>query len=439
MEELRRRCFERMENALQEHTVLQGELEEEIWNYYRKTSPSLQEFYSRYTPEWEVFYEHESLQPSGFLDFLYRMQAAFRKRYSLLELDVAYYIEELERYPLTSPERKQVQDLFLDKWYRLLTAKEFDFQYHQIAGLCDKFLVLDKAYGLETASGMNGSRVKWLLLNHPQLYRQVLPYEKIMESNRHIKELIRVLGKHDRGEILHFDALSGVRKERLVHQSSYSDIEGIMLGDDLNHLLPLEYCYLTDDAFHPIFMQRYMEKKLQVFDCRSRDDLSAVFPSKKQVNGRGPFIVCLDTSGSMQGKREALAKSALLAVSKLTEQTHRSCYIINFAEEIHTLLVKNLKSDLPLLVEFLNHRFDGGTNIGPAIDEAVRMIRNNGWRKSDIVMISDFEMPPAPDELIRQFRSLKCRETSFYALVFGSCPEMDYLNVCDRYWNMEIP
>ncbi len=160
-------------------------------------------------------------------------------------------------------------------------------------------------------------------------------------------------------------------------------------------------------------MQRYVEKKLQVFDCRSRDDLSAVFPSKKQVNGRGPFIVCLDTSGSMQGKREALAKSALLAVSKLTEQTHRSCYIINFAEEIHTLLVKNLKSDLPLLVEFLNHRFDGGTNIGPAID--------------------------APDELIRQFRSLKCRETSFYALVFGSCPEMDYLNVCDRYWNMEIP
>lgn len=83
-----------------------------MWDYYRKTAPSLQEFYSRYTPEWEVFYEHEQLLPSDFLDFLYRMQAAFRKRYSLAELDVAYYIERLERLPLLSPERKLLQELF---------------------------------------------------------------------------------------------------------------------------------------------------------------------------------------------------------------------------------------------------------------------------------------------------------------------------------------
>lgn len=439
MEELRRRCFKHLEGALQERIVLPGELEKEIWSYYRKTSPSLQEFYSRYTPEWESFYEHESLLPSDFLDFLYRMQPVFGRRYSLLELDVAYYIGELERFPLMSAERKRIQELFLDKWYRLLTAKEFDYQYHHIETLCDGFQVLDKEYGLKTGSGLTGSRIQWLLLNHPQLYRQVVPYEKVMERNRHIKELVRVLGKRGKGKPERFDSLSGIQREELVHQTVHSDIEGITLGDDLNHLLPLEYCYLTDDSFYPAFVQRYVEKRLQVFDCRSQEEQSAALPGKKRVSGQGPFIVCLDTSGSMQGKREILAKSALLAVARLTERTRRKCYIINFAEDIHALLVKDLKADLPLLVDFLNHRFDGGTNIGPALDEAIRIVRSNGWQDSDIVMISDFEMPPAPEELMRQILALKHCGTSFYALVFGTTPEMDYLNICDRMWNMEIP
>lgn len=112
MEELRRRCFECLSEALQHGTVRPGELEGAVWEYYRNTAPSLQEFYSRYTPEWEVFYEHEQLLPSDFLDFLYRMQSAFRKRYALAELDVLYYIERLERLPLLSPERKRLQELF---------------------------------------------------------------------------------------------------------------------------------------------------------------------------------------------------------------------------------------------------------------------------------------------------------------------------------------
>ena len=39
-----------MEEYIQERTVLESELEECIWEYYRQTAPSLQEFYSRYTP-----------------------------------------------------------------------------------------------------------------------------------------------------------------------------------------------------------------------------------------------------------------------------------------------------------------------------------------------------------------------------------------------------
>ena len=378
MEELRRRCFECLSEALQHGTVRPGELEGAVWEYYRKTAPSLQEFYSRYTPEWEVFYEHEQLLPSDFLDFLYRMQSAFRKRYALAELDVPYYIERLERLPLLSPERKRLQELFLDKWHRLLTNKEYDYQYHHIESLCEGFALLDKQNGLKTVADVTGSRVRWLLLNRPELYRRIVPYEKVMEQNRHIRELVRVLGKHSKGEKRSFDPLGGIREEQLVRHAVRSDIEGVTLGNDLNHLLPMEYCYLTDEALRPVFMQKFVEKRLQVFDSRSAEDSSTLQKGRKPVSGQGPFVVCLDTSGSMQGKRETLAKSALLAVAKLVDSTHRKCYVINFAEDIHCMLIKDLRTDLPLLADFLNYRFDGGTDMAPAQDLGTTPLKSFG-------------------------------------------------------------
>ena len=84
-------------------------------------------------------------------------------------------------------------------------------------------------------------------------------------------------------------------------------------------------------------------------------------------------------------------------------------------------------------------RYNSVWNGLPALKEAVRLIQTNGWHRSDVVMISDFEMPPVGDELMKQIMGVKHRDTSFYALVFGSRPEMDYLSICDRTWEMEIP
>lgn len=425
-----------MDEALQNRTVLPRELEQEIWDYYRWTVPSLQEFYSRYTPEWEVFFEQETLPPVYFLAFLKQMKTAFRKRYTLSELDITYYIEKLENLPVDSSEQKQLQEFFLDKWHELLTRKEFDYQYQHIEALCSDFIILDASSGEKTEAALSGSRIRWLLLNHPQLYRIVQPYERLMERHPKIQELVRLLGKRYRGEKRRFDPQAGLRAEQLVHHAVQSDIQGVTLGDNLNSLLPTEYCYLADEALYPLFVQRYAEKRLQQFDCRSQEDTSVLSPKRNPSSGQGPYIVCIDTSGSMQGDRERLAKSALLAVARLTEETHRKCYVINFAEEIACMLIQNLRTDMPRLVDFLQQRFDGGTDILPAMTEALQLLRTNGWKQADVVMISDFEMPPASDDLLKEIQRAKRQGTSFYALVFGTRPEMDYLVCCDKYWEM---
>ena len=98
----------------------------------------------------------------------------------------------------------------------------------------------------------------------------------------------------------------------------------------------------------------------------------------------------MDTSGSMREGRERLAKSAVLAIARLTEATSRKCYVINFSEDIQTLLIRDLKTDFPMLVDFLQRRFDGGTDARPAFSEALMMLRTHGWQRADVVMISDF-------------------------------------------------
>jgi len=91
---------------------------------------------------------------------------------------------------------------------------------------------------------------------------------------------------------------------------------------------------------------------------------------------------------------------------------------------------------MPSWAEFLNKRFDRETIIEPLFREAAHFITGNDFRESDIVLISDSEMPPLSRDLMEQVKVIKRRKTSFFGLVFGNKPEMEYLNLCERYWEM---
>jgi len=432
--ELKERTFKAYEADVNNGIVRQRELEEKVLMYYRRTTPSLQEYYSRYTPEWEAFYSSERLSDMAFLQYLKQMRGAFKKRYELSELNIDYYITQMENRSLLKGEASQIKEFFLDKWHQLLTRKEYDYQYVHIDALCQSFDLLIRKQGQESGNRTLGSRMQWLLHNYPDLYQRMLPFEQVMKRNPCIQELARLLGKKHR-EQQKYDSLSGVDKKMLLRHSPHSDITGVTLGNDLNSLLPIEYCYLAEDSLRTVFMERYAEKRLQMFDYKSNEK-DPVQDDKHKVSGQGPYIICVDTSGSMQGDRELLSKSAILAIAQLTERTHRKCYVINFSDEAVSLLIEDLGRDMPKLAEFLNKRFDGGTDIEPALREATHIINGNDFRESDIVLISDFEMPPLSRDLQEQMKQIKRRKTSFFGLVFGNRPEMEYLNLCERYWEM---
>ena len=93
------------------------------------------------------------------------------------------------------------------------------------------------------------------------------------------------------------------------------------MGNDLNSLLPIEYCYLADDSLRAVFMERYAEKRLQLFDYKSKE-ADPVKNDKQKVSGQGPYIICVDTSGSMQGDREILARQLNISPQQMKYVTH---------------------------------------------------------------------------------------------------------------------
>ena len=413
------------------------ELEERIMDYYRRTTPSLQEFYSRYTPEWDAFYSCLYLPVFSFIEYLRSMRGAFKKRYELAELNIEYYIRELANAWEYRKEGNELKELFLDKWYALLNRKEYDYQYHHIETLCNDFYLIQRKHGGQADNGPFHSRVEWLMHKHPNyphLKEELTLFERAMKNHPAIRQLVRLLGRRSKDN-LKYDSTSGIGKQLLVSHSTHSDITGITQGDDLNSLLPIEYCYLADQTLRPVFLQRFAEKRLQVFDYKS-ESFASNQETRQKVSGQGPFIVCVDTSGSMQGERERLAKSAILAIAMLTESTHRKCYVINFSDEAVALSIEDLGRDMPLLAEFLKQNFHGGTDIWPALNEASRIINGNDYNDSDIVLISDFEIPPMNHTVAEKVKLMKLRKTSFFGLIFGSQPESEYLKICDLYWEV---
>ena len=413
------------------------ELDMDIRQYFRYTLPSLQEFYSRYAAQWEYFHETDEASDTKFLHFLKNSAYPLSMRYNMVDLNVKYYLERFQALKPRSKEWKALRTLFFDKWHRLLSNNEFNYQMEHINRLSEEF------YRLQISLSKNlpirgDSRLVWLLRNHKQIAEQILEYDETIKKTPAIQELIEILGKQRQGRQKRFKMTAGIRKEEIVTHSTRSDITGICEGNDLNSLLPIEYCYLAEKSLQPIFFERYAKKKLRMIDyaSRERQPMNDKRLPGNQVSeeAEGPFIVCIDTSGSMSGKRENLAKSALLAIAELTEQQHRKCYIIIFSDDVECIEITDLGTSFARLVDFLCQSFHSGTDIAPAIAHTARMIEKEGYREADFVMISDFEMAPIDKELSAEIQKIKENQTRIYALCMGDEPQPSYLNICERYW-----
>lgn len=430
---------------LAENIVTKQEVDDELERFYLKKRSSLQTVYSYFSEQWDAYYQLTQADNGCFRSLLMRLEKAFANKYDVLELDIRYYTERFNQLAFGDEDWLRLRSYFERKWYDLLAQKESVYQKQHIENLLDEYARLLRKAGTETLnSGKSGtqfaSRLAWLQARQsPDLRKKMNDLLPILTKSPLVDEISRILGRRKAlNKWNKFVAKTG-KNQVFVHQNNHSDIIGVCTGNDLNRLMPLEYCFLSDSSMEYIFLRKYSEKALQLFDGsdKSLEYLDATECKGKEVvkpDGMGPFIICIDTSGSMSGDYELMAKSIVLAIALLAEKQQRACRVILFSDQCEHIEFDSLAVGLPLLKDFLCRSFQGGTDLLPAMQNVLSGLACETYAKADLLLLSDFELEK-PDSVIEfQFTSLRNMGASVYAVVFGKTYTSEYMAYFDHYW-----
>lgn len=267
-------------------------------------------------------------------------------------------------------------------------------------------------------------------------------YAELLKNDKQLKELAEQLGRFRKTE-KEFEEeefeKTIFKKEWKIQHAQKSEFVGVHESDDLSSLLPSETALLSETTTESIFFKKFAEKKLQTFEFQSHfldttEDKEKDKRLKAKESDKGPFVICVDTSGSMHGTPEYVAKVLCFAILKIAIEDKRRCYLISFSTSIQTMDLADLPNSLDKVVEFLQMSFQGGTDATPAIKHAIKMLNSENYKKADLLMISDFIMQGFDTNTITEIEKAKEQKSIFHSLTISNSSNQNIINQFDYNW-----
>ncbi|MCG9874330.1 MAG: VWA domain-containing protein [Leptospiraceae bacterium] len=272
-------------------------------------------------------------------------------------------------------------------------------------------------------------------------------YAKVMEDDQAINALAEMLGRYRKAEA----EFEEIEIEKIVIKTKFKprhatkgEVIGITESNDINSMLPVEIATLANPATKLIFLKKFAEAKLLTYEFRNQNVSSKeeIEQKEKQLKekeeSKGPIIICVDTSASMRGTPEQIAKTICFALTKIALTENRKCFLISFSTKIQTIELSDFRNSLDSLVKFLKLSFEGGTDPLPALEKALEMLETENFNKADILMVSDFIMDRLSDKLTKQISNAKQLKTKFHSLVIGSSHHKVVIENFDHNWYYDI-
>lgn len=247
-------------------------------------------------------------------------------------------------------------------------------------------------------------------------------YSDFAKKDSRLKNLAEKIGHHsDKNEKL--KKILGDGKRPAV---AY---DGIFLSNNLKTLLPSEIAMKSNPKTRLEFLRRFSEHQLLCYKPSPENNAAHGMKESK-----GPVVICLDTSGSMQGIPETVAKALTLEVIKSASKENRSVFLISFSIGFETLQIGDIKKidELKKLTTFLNSSFYGGTDISQAFLKALEVLSQNEFSNADILLVSDFVTPNFDQALKQKLQSSKKLGNLLYALSIGSRGNKEILTLCNQ-------
>ncbi len=241
---------------------------------------------------------------------------------------------------------------FCDQWYQSLSdaikqAQVTELETSKEKVLADLYQRMETMKNMDkvTESGDEGSVGRLWDMASAKLSKTDLTVMKrhaeFLNKHKGLQEIAEKLGRmagEEDDPSLHKAPVEELQMVEEKSDEAVDDIVGIHESDDLNKMLPNETMFLAYPELEVIFYKHLADKRLLSYRSQGKSrtlrKVKAQKPDSKNVDiEKGPFIVCVDASGSMSGFPEQSAKAMAYALMQIALAEERDCYVILFSSE----------------------------------------------------------------------------------------------------------
>ncbi|WP_416261303.1 ATPase RavA stimulator ViaA [Gibbsiella quercinecans] len=438
-----------------------------------KKFPAMRRALDRDLPQWKLRLKerlHQAMVPPALAQEFYRYQQCQLESNSqfyqnlndtldLLQQLVSPFYEQARRLVDAAdlpnhPLDDSFQTLFLQRW-RISLTLQATLLHHQLleqereqlmAELQERLALSGSLEPIlaenDTAAGRLWDMSKGKLQRGD--YQRLVEYGQFLQTQPELKKLAQQLGRsYEAKSVPQPDAeLEPFRSLVRTPATLPEEVNGIHQSDDILRLLPPELAMLGVEELEFEFYRRLLEKQLLSYRLQGdawqeKTVMRPVIHQQQDRQPRGPFIVCVDTSGSMGGFNEQCAKAFCLALLRVALADNRRCYIMLFANQIvHYELTA--ASGIEQAVRFLGQHFRGGTDLAACLNASVDKMAESGWVDADAVIISDFIAQRLPDETINKVkRQQQSHQQRFHAVAMSAYGKPGIMRIFDHIWRFD--
>ena len=276
----------------------------------------------------------------------------------------------------------------------------------------------------------------------------LLKLRELLERLPQLRELVRQLGRLQHatdGESVAERIMVPVRRleaelREVRTPLAASETRGIERSGEIARMLPSEALLLGHPKLRLLWHARRAERTLLTYRVEGvmTERVLVERESQEEIEGkrprpeRGPIVVIVDTSGSMHGLPEQVAKALVLEAVRTAHAERRRCYLYAYSGPGQVI-----EHDLDLspegvgrLLSFLGFTFGGGNDETGVVTKVLARLREREWKRADILFVSDGEWP-VPASLVAAVHGAREVGTRFHGVQIGNLGQTGLHRLCD--------
>jgi uncharacterized protein with von Willebrand factor type A (vWA) domain len=319
---------------------------------------------------------------------------------------------------------------------------------------CGQFDELIEVFGLlpEDGKNMNWDQLRGLLRSSG--WQEVVRIRRLMERLPELARIIRGLGRarqSDEDDPSRQQTIEVMEQAKALLPHSRNvripdmpgETRGVRRSDRIARMLPAEAMLLGHPRLRLVWHARRAERTLLSYEDDDRMQEIRLLPEPvlRPVPGpqpakraeMGPMLVCVDTSGSMQGGAEAVAKAVVLEAMRTANAQRRACHVFAFGgpEEVIEMELGVDAGGIERLAGFLGQAFRGGTDICGPLDKALAKLESQSWAYADLLIASDGEFGATPEMAARLEAAKQTLGLRVQGVLIGDRETVGFLEIAD--------